>query len=44
MSSFYDQALAFLYAAILAAVPLLYGTWGKSSPRRRATSTWAWRA
>ena len=29
MSSFYDQALAFLYAAILAAVPLLYGTLGE---------------
>ncbi len=29
MTSFYDQALAFLYAAILAAVPLLYGTLGE---------------
>ncbi len=40
MSSFYDQALAFLYAAILAAVPCCTAPWGKSSPRRRATSTW----
>ena len=29
MTSFYDQTLAFLYAAILAAVPLLYGTLGE---------------
>ncbi|MGI6687754.1 MAG: ABC transporter permease [Christensenellales bacterium] len=29
MSSLYDQILAFLYAAILAAVPLLYGTLGE---------------
>ncbi|MDD4080964.1 MAG: ABC transporter permease [Eubacteriales bacterium] len=29
MTSFYDQALAFLYAAVLAAVPLLYGTLGE---------------
>ena len=29
MSHFADQAIAFLYAAILASVPLLYGTLGE---------------
>lgn len=29
MVSFWDQALAFLYASILASVPLLYGTLGE---------------
>ena len=28
MTSLFDQFLAFLYAAVLAAVPLLYGTLG----------------
>ena len=45
MTAALDWISNFLYAAILAGVPLLFGTLGEISyGRKPVTSTWAWKA